>query len=781
MANKDSIRNRNSSSFRWFSKSKTFCVVDANSKDRRVLNRHNTYDRMTSLEGAVNVNNISAVTARNNMCAENGGASGANTACLTVRNNVYSAQTSLSDESSGTSRQSSVDSSSSTCSSEGMNNSDIVGLKSSTPCPCRSVPSSPTAPKIKLIEEGDIQVCRLNHTRTVISKILSSKFLRRWENHHLYLSETEIYSKTAAGFMEESVPYSFIEDTYVIARWDATQKYCVRIVIPDGSLLLQVNNAYVRDQWLYSLQWKRNMMKYQKLLERATRPEVLLKELKNLTDLCLTTPLQDDSIYNYPLTIISQLVQKDHSWIPKSQNEDIISVISPLLEVTTPPAEICDFFCKHCQENPRSRIVKDTFTPIVQRILKHNMDFGKYPKTRIFVQEYLQALSFQNDGRKVLEDFISSVHGVSTTCPHTRVLPNLVSICLAAVYSLYEERRSETDEDRNDNEKRTSDWESRLLCFITVLEILSTYEDWRPSLAQLLQPIPFPDDALAHGLFTTSFKPIIENISNDRRCSVHLMVLGVRDEKDGWLHFYCPGGIACDDDGDLWSSILKSLLSCCCQRKRFLERFTKYIGPCMLRALRDDETLQSALCSMLELEVIENKDLQLQLITTLQSTETGRKHYAALCQRQEHLRELQQKGGPRKLTLPSRSTDADVAKLLSCGSFGNLECLSLAFTQVTSVCAEQLIKLPSLRYLNVWSTQFGDLGLQLISEHLHKLQVLNLCETPVTDKGLLALAALKNLRKLNLNSTNLSAQTFEKLKQTLPALQECDIRYTDAW
>ena len=39
--------------------------------------------------------------------------------------------------------------------------------------------------------------------------------------------------------------------------------------------------------------------------------------------------------------------------------------------------------------------------------------------------------------------------------------------------------------------------------------------------------------------------------------------------------------------------------------------------------------------------------------------------------------------------------------------------------------------------------QFGDVGLQLISEHLHKLQVLNLCETPVTDKGLEALAGKK--------------------------------------
>jgi hypothetical protein len=40
---------------------------------------------------------------------------------------------------------------------------------------------------------------------------------------------------------------------------------------------------------------------------------------------------------------------------------------------------------------------------------------------------------------------------------------------------------------------------------------------------------------------------------------------------------------------------------------------------------------------------------------------------------------------------------------------------------------------------------------------------------------------MKELRKLNLNSTNLSALTFESLKECLPALQECDIRYTQAW
>ena len=43
------------------------------------------------------------------------------------------------------------------------------------------------------------------------------------------------------------------------------------------------------------------------------------------------------------------------------------------------------------------------------------------------------------------------------------------------------------------------------------------------------------------------------------------------------------------------------------------------------------------------------------------------------------------------------------------------------------------------------------------------------------------LSAVKSLRRLNLNSTSLSVQTFETLKETLPGLLEVDVRYTDAW
>ncbi|XP_064610749.1 LOW QUALITY PROTEIN: C-Maf-inducing protein-like [Liolophura sinensis] len=880
---------------------------------------------------------------------------------------------------------------------------------------CSSRPSTPqtpttvspkpnvTGPRYKLIHEGDIQVCRLNHTRTIVSKIMNSKYLRRWECHHLILAQSEICSETPAGFMEAAIPYSNIEDVHMISRWDAGHKFCIRITIPDGSLLIQANNAYLRDQWLHSIQWKKHMFKYDKLLKNARRPEVLVKEIKTMIDVSLWTPIQDVSVYQFPLDLISEVVQQASKWhciqplclpsqaskwhgvqhlclpsqtskwhgiqhlclpsqaskwhgiqhlclpsqackwhgiqhlclpshaskwhgiqhlclpshaskwhgiqplcLPSQASEHRPAsgtVFNISVYLHTPPSGMvfnisvylhtppsgtvfnisvylhrlpsgmvfnlsvylhrppsgmvfnisiylhrppsgmvfnisvylhrppsgmvfnisvylhrppsgmvfnisvylhrppsgmvfnisvylhrppsgmcaCVFYFQHCKNSPRSTLVIELFTPVVQRILKHNMDFGKYPHMRTFVQDYIQALNSQNDRARVVQNFVKSMHGPASVCPHPRVLPNLVAVCLAAIYSCYEERKNVLQGIINEVSTDEPMWEERLLCYISMLESMAVFDDWRYVLGSLLQPIPFPDDAIAHETFTSKMKVVIKQLAADSKCDIHQTVLGIREGKEGWFHLYCPGGIACDDEGELWGVMLKTLIRCCCKRKKFLQGLNKMLGPVMLLALRENEAAMEVLCAMLELEVIDSNDCKMQMVTTLQSTSQGKKMYAALCERQIALRELQQKGGPKKLTLPSKSTDADLAKMLSSGSFGNLECLSLAFTQVTSNCAQELIKLPSLRYLNLWSTQFGDQGLHLISEHLQKLQVLNLCETPVTDKGLTSLAALKNLRKLNLNSTHLSALTFEGLKEKLPALQECDVRYTDAW
>ncbi|XP_057377088.1 C-Maf-inducing protein-like [Daphnia carinata] len=738
---------------------------------------------------------------------------------------------------------------------------------------------------LKLLSEGDIQLCRVTHSGTVLGKILSSKFLRRWETHHLYLNDAQISSKTPSGFMEESTPYSSMKEISLVVSsssltssaylWDRSysdpgstevmgavgfatpashspQHCLIRIVLPEGCLLLQANNAYVRDQWYHSIIWKKNLFRYHQITRRTTRQEVLLKEVKSMVELATSTPLQDHCIAQAPFQVISSLlstVSEEKSqhhqqhrisigmpggcYYSQTVLEDLLLTLSPLLERQPPSREMCTAFSRHCRLHPRSSLVRGLFTSVVHRILKHNVDFGKNPFMRRFVHDYIRVLYAHNDGPQAVRDFVRSAHGEGSACPHPRVLPNLVAVCLAAVFSIYEYRRrrqrhpsdwvniqtnhavdhnqdkltpapivepmavedrplaqDETQRPHKSNNNNNNIWDMQ--CYLTIIKTACEFEDWRPGLAQLLQPVPFPDEALVDDVFIKGMGTVVGAIGNDARCAVHQCVLGIREGKEGWFHVICPSSAACSDDGSLWASILKTLLDCCCRRKAFLASMTKLVGACQLLALRDHSSAQETLCLMLEWNLLEadnsqcgteeRDSLPLQVATTLQSTESGRRLYFELCDRQLHLKELQQKGGPKKLTLPNRSTDDDLSKLLlNCGSLGNLECLSLAFTQVTSACAQHLIKLPSLRYLNLWSTQFGDPGLQLISEHLHKLQVLNLCETPVTDKGVACLASMKSLRKLNLNSTTLSATTFEKLKQKLPSLQECDVRYTDAW
>uniref|UniRef100_A0A674NQS9 C-Maf-inducing protein n=1 Tax=Takifugu rubripes TaxID=31033 RepID=A0A674NQS9_TAKRU len=760
--------------------------------------------------------------------------------------------------------------------SEGNNNTKTAG-----PCKRSVHHCGGGGMRYKLLHEGDIQVCALKHPRTFLSKILTSKFLRRWEPHHLSLLDGSLTSATPTGYMETPLSYSTIEDLQLLS-WDNAPKYCVQLSVPGGTVLLQAANSYLRDQWFHSLQWKKKIYKYRKVLNNPSRWDVVLKEIRALVDMALSSPLQDDSIHQAPLHIISTLLAENSSLSPQD-HENIIVAIAPLLENNHPPPDLCEFFCKHCRERPRSMVVIEVFTPVVQRILKHNMDFGKCPRLRLFTQEYILALNELNAGMEVVKKFVHSMHGPTGQCPHPRVLPNLVAVCLAAIYSCYEEFINSRDNspslkeirngcqqlndrkpplplrllpaqapppapsnpaptipistppslplspppsvvnsseilvelERNNNSanaKRNADpsggnGEPNLIdcllvspavntlsiqlpaqadrvlgCFALILKMLSDYDDWRPALASLLQPIPFPKELEKSFCLGRELKYVIQRFAEDPRQEVHSCLLSVRSGKDGWFQLYSPGGVACDDDGELFASMVHILMGSCYKTKKFLLSLAENkLGPCMLLALRGNQTMVEILCLMLEYNIIENKDTQLQIISTLESTQVGRRMYEQLCDRQRELKELQRKGGPTRLTLPSKSTDADLARLLSSGSFGNLENLSLAFTNVTSACAEQLIKLPSLKQLNLWSTQFGDAGLRLLSEHLACLQVLNLCETPVTDAGLLALSSMKSLCSLNMNSTKLTADTYEDLKAKLPNLKEVDVRYTEAW
>ena len=74
----------------------------------------------------------------------------------------------------------------------------------------------------------------------------------------------------------------------------------------------------------------------------------------------------------------------------------------------------------------------------------------------------------------IIHSFQISVHGFGSTCPHPRVLNNLISVSLAAMFSLFEERRLILNQvnkfNSNDDSIHEQNWKTKLDCFISIFE-----------------------------------------------------------------------------------------------------------------------------------------------------------------------------------------------------------------------------------------------------------------------------------------------------------------------
>ena len=60
--------------------------------------------------------------------------------------------------------------------------------------------------RYKLLLDGLVQVCRVPHAKNIIEKIRFSRFLRRWEPHHVHLEPSEIRSETVGCSLIFSSP-----------------------------------------------------------------------------------------------------------------------------------------------------------------------------------------------------------------------------------------------------------------------------------------------------------------------------------------------------------------------------------------------------------------------------------------------------------------------------------------------------------------------------------------------------------------------------------------------
>uniref|UniRef100_A0A8D8SWA0 C-Maf-inducing protein n=1 Tax=Cacopsylla melanoneura TaxID=428564 RepID=A0A8D8SWA0_9HEMI len=643
------------------------------------------------------------------------------------------------------------------------------------PCPsheelnsltCTLPPPHIIEQKYEVIHEGDMYVLSVDREKTrVINKFLSIDYFRRWEKHHVILTDSCITAHCLSGCLKEKmIKYSSIDEVDIVDRLEGVHgyKFFIHLVIPKNSLIFQIKNAYSRDQWYTSILFKKKAYSVIQSIDACSDPGEILKLLKSLILSTNRLPLLDSNAAQLLANIATFVIQKKTTITHKEVwLREFIIIISPILDNHSPNYELCRFFSNYCLKYPASSVIWEHLTRVICRILKFNGDFSRTAHERQLVCDYVAAISKNVQLRScLLHSFVLKAHGLNMECPHPRVLPNLVATCIARINSVPQPTEG-------------------YIPYITILRRVSEYDDWMPILADMLHPVPFKLEPLNDATFLSQMSPVIFKIGTHRRCSIHSTVLPIRPERTCWFDIYCDGFSKCRCR--VWSSMLGNLLNCCCKNKAFLSRLIdKQLNMCYLLALLGEANVQCALCSMLELNLIQETPTQKYIVFLLQTNHRGKSMYLELVQKMRHLQHFQQKEGPLRLCF-KQCSDEDLRQIFSIGSFGNLESLDLGFTHVTSSCADVIIKFPSLKYLNLWSTQFGDIGLRKISEHLTQLEVLNLCETPITDSGIVALCALKSLRVLNLNSTKLTEDMLETLKKQLPNLENCDVRYTDGW
>lgn len=142
------------------------------------------------------------------------------------------------------------------------------------------------------------------------------------------------------------------------------------------------------------------------------------------------------------------------------------------------------------------------------------------------------------------------------------------------------------------------------------------------------------------------------------------------------------------------------------------------------------------------------------------------------------------KGWKHLKRLNVRGTKVTDTTLQHLSSVTSLESLDIGYAQITDVGLDLMTSLPNLRELTIGGNKLTDVGLQPLRQ-LPGLTYLDLSGSQRTDSGLWsvslgepgldAIATLKNVRRLRLNGTNISARGLERLKG-LTLLQRLDLQ-----
>ncbi|OAF64500.1 hypothetical protein A3Q56_07784, partial [Intoshia linei] len=389
----------------------------------------------------------------------------------------------------------------------------------------------------------------------------------------------------------------------------------------------------------------------------------------------------------------------------------IILSISPLLEIYRPTNKWCRFFTKcFIRDKPTNRVYTILKLSIYQ-ILKLNTDFGLNNDMRVFLHTYLMSLKYHTVYiHKEMEYFIKNLHGINAECPHPRIFNNLMTKCLSAIEILYEERKNcimLKIDDNNSNKIIEPENENKLLIYMTIINNLVEYDDWKLQLSAVLQPIPFPIVACTHCLFLRKLSPIVIEIASDVHCSIHQTILPIRKNKKCLLDLYEKYEEMDKDrfeNTEIFIHLIGKLLTCCYHRKIPFRSLLCYKDTCIYRAKMGCKIAIDYIGLLLKHNMVDAHN-RLLLINVLKTSPNGKKLHSKICSQQMFICRMQSLDTPKYITFSPNSSNEDLINFVNTGRYANVEVLSLAFTNITSEAAYYITKFKKLKVLDLWSTK----------------------------------------------------------------------------
>ncbi|XP_065187341.1 C-Maf-inducing protein-like [Sycon ciliatum] len=527
-----------------------------------------------------------------------------------------------------------------------------------------------------------------------------------------------------------------------------------------GDYYLQLQSNHEREQWYYSLQYKRMLSDMRWALKGEQKSQQAKLDLMKLcSDYQATGKIRCDDTREEFLDCVCHYITDTR--IPPMFMKVIVPMLASTLSSLRPPDVVCHFLKKHMtsiintdfQWYLDSMIINLFKLPLLN---DHKCSQGEFE----LLVSYFRVMHNCNKDAE-LRELIHRLHGASKhlACPFPIVFARLREMVIMSCTAAYKE-----DEEL----KKLS---LLAVCGLIVEEALQ-YDDWREKMA-VLKPRDFPDEALSDHSAGRWMSTFVRQLALDDRLGVRLSLTRLNaTHSPDWLQHFRIGSPLCTlaESHELFCTLVQALSCTEGNFKRVLANFATVRDSLAILARKNNTFALQALVDLVRYQEITDAD-EVERIKAVLREGNHHNHLNQLASSQAAVEEVD--GPVEILELPCGSTSEDLRKALTKHT-KNLRIADLTSTRCGTDAMRMLSHYPNLTEVRLWSTPVGDQGIRILCDKLN-LKKLDLRDTHITPTCFIDLVQMNNLETLYMSCQNYKRHAFEYLARRLPNLKTFEV------